>query len=283
VSRSHHDLAALLNSRLDFPRHGIVRLAEGGEVLVFPFLRATWELWQHNKESSRQRKVKVADSRAVGYFQERWFRVLYVLRKITSIEKMLQSEGRGFEWIDAHKELPCWLDLYFFYLHMLADAMVVSIGRLLSDAPESFPQEAKNFFREDAWAQGSKLRCDAEGLLATVARHRGWFDLIRPPEGKGIRDSLVHRLCRWQVVLCGEGEVDWPKTVQATLEGVASDIAPEEGLDAIEKTMSGLCDFLSALPGETWLNTAFEAQDLVTSNRVDSIGGRFLPALTVEL
>ncbi len=128
MGADHHQIARALNSAIDFARHGVASCKNGSAVLIFPFLRAIWELQQHNEQLQRERKIKYRDVRYTGYFQDRWFRTLYVLNKITSLERTLGGEHKGFCWIDAHEELPCWLDLFFFYTPMLMDSMTVALG-----------------------------------------------------------------------------------------------------------------------------------------------------------
>ncbi len=265
--------------------HGIVREQDGSAALVFPFLRAIWELWQHNKEAIRQRKLKFRDARYVGYFQDRWFRLLQVLNKIISLENIILGDQRtSQEWSIAYQEFPFWLDLFFFYAPMLADALTVSLGQLLSDAPDSFPREAKRLFGNSSWIAKCKLRCDERDLLTAISQNRDWFLRLRPDEGKGIRDSIVHRLCKWQVTtIHGRSEIDWQEKIRVELEGVAADISPDEALDTISSVMTGLCSFLSALPLETWLRHEFEARDFITSATGNGIGGRFLPTLPINL
>jgi len=275
-------LCGIVGIQASFPQHGIVRLQEGGAALVFPFLRATWELRQHNEEASRGRKIKVRDVRAVGYFQHQWSRVLFVLNKISVLENTLRGYDRSFEWIAAHQELPCWLDLFFVYSRMLADALTVSLGRLLSEAPNSFPRDAKHLFRDHSWLPKCKLRCDNDALLTAVRQHGEWFDQISPTIGKGIRDSLVHRLCKWRVVFA-LGNDDLPTAIQAELEGLSADLAPDEGIALIGTIMTGMCSFLSALPAETWLNRQFIGHDLMTSASGRGLGARFLPALPIAI
>lgn len=54
MGKTHIEIASKLNSQGSFPMHGIVKRQDGSAVLVFPFLRAIWELWQHNEEITRQ-------------------------------------------------------------------------------------------------------------------------------------------------------------------------------------------------------------------------------------
>lgn len=166
---------------------------------------------------------------------------------------------------------------------MFADALTVALGRLLSDAPDSFPREAKQLFGDSSWIVKCKLRCDERDLSIALSQNRDWFLQIRPDQGKGIRDSIVHRLCKWQVTTRGQSDIDFQKKIYAELEGVAADIPTDEALDTIANVMTGLCSFLSALPLETWLKHEFDGRDLITSDTSDGIGGRFLPTLPINL
>jgi hypothetical protein len=284
MSADHDSIARILNSKVSFPQHGIVKNRDGSAVMVFPFLRATWELWQHNQEVVRTRKLTFRDAGFAGFFQDRWFRLLYVLNRITALEEILTGDPKGFKYIDAHSELPCWLDLFFVYIHLLADSMTVALGRLLSDAPGSFPREAKSLFGDSSWVDCCKLRVDRNHLVTLLAQNRDWYLRIRPlGTDKGIRDSIIHRLCKWQVVLLGQSDVDWAKEVRAQLEGVDADISRDEALSTIGEVMAGLFSFLTALPRETWMRREFESRDLITSRTGAGLGGRFLPLLEIDL
>jgi len=275
----HHDIARALNEVIAFPWHGVARCSDGSSVLIFPFLRATWELHNHNQELARDRRIKWKDTFVSGHFQDRWFRVFYVINKITQLETSVTKSARDFEWLDAHQEFPLWLDLFHFYMPMLLDAMVVALGLIISDAPESFPSRFKTLFKEDIDFAASKLRCKEEALRTTLSRSRGWHDMIRPPAGKSIRDSILHRLCKWQVTAQGSVDPDADQIVRAQLQGENSDLSPEDGLREAGEFLSGLCAFLSELPPETWIRRQFEGRDLIMAEEPHHIGGHFLPML----
>jgi hypothetical protein len=139
--RKHEQIAETLNDTGQFPWHGVARCSDGSAVLVLPFLRATWELHQHNQELERARKIKWRDAFIAGHFQDRWFRVLEVINKLTQHETTILRDDHDFEYIATHRELPLWLDLFHFYAPMLLDATVVVLGLILSDAPSSFPRQ----------------------------------------------------------------------------------------------------------------------------------------------
>ena len=281
----HNQIVQALNETTAFPWHGVARCSDGSAVLIFPFLRATWELHDHNRQLSRDRSIKWKDAFVIGHFQDRWFRVLYVVNKITSLEGTITESDRGFDWIDAHQELPLWLDLFHFYFPMLLDAMVVALGLIICDAPESFPRQFKTLFREDMEFSDAKLRCDEEAFRSALSNSRDWYKKIRPMDGKNIRDSIAHRLSKWQVTT-QRGVPGDSQIVRAQLQGQDSDISHEDGLKSAEERLSGLCAFLSALPSETWIRTQFEGRDLITAEGIRDVGGRFLPelpeAITIE-
>jgi len=279
MGRKHHQIADALSQTITFPWHGVARCSDGSAVLIFPFLRATWELRQHNEQLARDRKIKWKDIFVSGHFQDRWFRIFNVMNKITNLESTIAGTDRGFEWMTAHQEFPLWLDLFHFYVPMLLDALVVALGLIISDAPASFPKQFKALFKENIDLASLKLRCDEHAFRSTLNENREWHDRIRPSDRKSVRDSIVHRLSKWQITTQGGLEETATQSVKAHLHGEDSDIAPEDGLREAEEIMAGFCSFLSALPPETWINEKFEGRDLITAGDPRHIGGRFLPEL----
>ena len=275
----HDQISGALNKTTTFPWHGIGHCSDGSAVLIFPFLRATWELQDHNSELDRDRRVKWKDVFVSGHFQDRWFRVLYVLDKIASMEATMKKSDREFAWINAHQELPLWLDLLHFYIPMLLDALVVALGRIISDAPDSFPREFKKLFRKDVDFTKAKLRCDEQEFRSVLSCNREWHDKVRPVEQKSTRDSIVHRLSKWQVGTRSGVDQGATDTVTAQLQGEGADLSPKDGLRQAEELLTGLCDFLSALPPEIWIKREFDRRELITAPDARCIGGRFLRIL----
>ena len=131
---------------------------------------------------------------------------------------------------------------------MLLDAMVVAFGLIISDAPASFPRQFKTLFKENVDFEASKLRCDEGALRSALSGNRRWHDKIRPPAGKSIRDSIGHRLCKWQVTTQGGVDPDAAQIVRAQLQGEDSDISPEDGLREAGSSFRGYVRFSQHCP-----------------------------------
>jgi len=275
----HKQIAKSLNDNDLFPWHGVAQCSDGTAVLIFPFLRAIWELQQHNQKLERDLKLKWRDAFIVGHFQDRWFRALEVINKLTQLEATMLSENHDANWSIAHRELPLWLDLFHFYVPMLLDATVVALGLIISDSPSSFPRRFKVLFKEELNLDGMKLRCKDDEFIEMINKNREWHDQIWPSNGKSIRDSIVHRLSKWQITTRTGFDESAAKIVNAKLQGEDSDISPEDGLIEISRILAGYCSFLSSLPSEVWISNAFDGRDLITAGDAKYIGGRFLPTL----
>lgn len=281
--RKHEQISESLNDTEQFPWHGVARCSDGSVALVFPFLRATWELLQHNQELERARIIKAGDFFVASYFQDRWVRVCKVINKLAQLEIMILSDQHHLKSLDANQELPYWLDLFHLYFPMLLDATVVALGQIISDAPSSFPREFKSLFKEGLNIDGMKLRCAEKDFLEMIKRNRSWYDQIRPKKEKSVRDSIVHRLSKWQITTHTEinesSNIVLNKTLKAHLQGEGSDISSEDSLNNTKRFLIGFCSFLSSLPSETWISNKFDRRDLKTADDENDIGGRFLPLL----
>jgi len=118
-----------------------------------------------------------------------------------------------------------------------------------------------------------------------VDDNRDWYDLVRPSSGKSVRDSIVHRLCKWNIGTRSELDKIDTKVICAELQGKDSDVSTEDGVVAARNILSGFCNFLTSIPIEAWLWKEFEGRDFITAPATKYLGGQFLPLLpkTIEL
>lgn len=277
--------ATILNAKTRFPNHGIIKRKCGSKVLVFPFLRATWEVALANQPGTR---ATLRDQLDLSVFQDRWNKVILVLNKITKLENVIlgfdsdEAEPgvrpeKHWEYVNAWSELPCWIDLFFVYTRLLADATAVALSFLVCNAPRSFPKDAKRLFLNSNWMRHCKMRVNANVLEEAIKEHREWFSLICSQDSnKSLRDSIVHRMSRWQVYVA-HGDM------RGMLLGTNTDLPRDDPFASIETIMRGFFSFLSALPPESWLAREFKTSDLVFGDSRSTMGGRFLPVLPINL
>lgn len=275
------EIARRLNLVAPFPQHGIVRWGDDRAALVFPFLRATWELAEHNATLTRKRRIKIRDEIVAFNFQHRWFRVLYVMNRIARLTSAIEREEDVLNRFGELNELPYWLDIFFVYARVLADSIGACLGRILSDKPGSFPLDAKKLVREESWITHAALRCSPDELRLALTKGAAWLDLISPNTRKGIRDSIVHRFSQWQVYVSQNKGAS--RIAQAQLFGVDTDIAKDEGLSTIAGIASGMCAFLSALPMETWIRREFDGRDIIVSVDGSGLAARFIPEISYSI
>ena len=267
------ELLAQIKSRKSFPSHGWATDSDNCIYLVFPILRAIWEL----SETPSSVPLNVIDFVNMSYFQRSFSRILQVAGKIARAEELLLSGAarNGVsveEWApvaEAEEMLPIWVECFYMYFRVMADRLAVALGPLVlaGKAHASFPTEYKTLLK---YAEAGdvprewKMKVDASTFFRAIKDNRKWYQMLVGPingKKKGIRDTIIHRLVQ-SIVVTEIDEKDTPKKICVRFERAKSDIPDIDILSGISDVISSFCDCLSALPNELWQQREFHVADL---------------------
>lgn len=146
------NLLSDLKQNVEFPRHGWAVDDDNCIYLLFPILRAVWEIQQGFIEGTLTTPLKVRDFDRMGGFQGLLFkRMIPILGKIARAEELILSgaDRNGApieEWMpvkEAEDYLPIWVECFYIYFKVLADYLVVALGLSLVNRQAHFQENTK--------------------------------------------------------------------------------------------------------------------------------------------
>lgn len=284
------DLIARVQQDARFPAHGWLVGADGSVYLVFPIFRAI----NDRPWLAEPTPLSVDAVHRMSYFKRTFWKILVVLGEIARAERVLLSdakrEGAPVEewapWVEAHEKMPIWIDSLFRYFKVLANRLSVVLGPLVCAAPGCFPDQYKTLLataQTDSVPKEWKAKIDADGVLAAIRDNSGWYRTAEDtgkPGTEDIRDAIEHRLAE----PCVGQEVDQAGKVLrivVSFEGAERDVPKNDLFAGVPGIIEGLCDLLSALPGQLWAPPGFQHGDLFLRATDDAFPGikRFFPSL----
>jgi len=273
-----------IRREVKFPRHGWASDTDHCIYLVFPILRATWELspfeLAFRRPTSSIPFSLFRDSLRMGYFQSMLFRILQVLGGIARAERLILSDanrnGAPIEEyglvLEAKQLLPIWLDCFYFYFRILADRLTVALAPLVSTTPMSIFRKYRELLKEaESPSKDWHSKVNTDHFLRAIRENSDWYrNLVGPVydtgrNKKGVRDSIAHSLADTEIIegLGPSGKKIIQVRFCVTGDSDSGVIVPDiDILSTVTSVIRGFCDCLSSLPAEIWQERNFSVTDL---------------------